>query len=150
MNDVDPTRILERLLAVTLASRDAFAQAANAIKSPGLAALCVQHAAEQARIATYLGEQLALETRSREPTSRPSDARATPASESLSAVAAADDPRAILGVCVSALDTSILEFARANGPAPRLVQQRPLDRHHDRMRWARKELVHLRSSFGGA
>ena len=150
MNDLDPTRILERLLAVTLASRDAFAQAAQAIKSPGLAALCIQHAAEQARVASYLGEQLALEIRPSASTSRPSHDRGTWASESPSALAAADDPGAVLGVCVSALDTSILEFSRAYGPAPRLVEHRPLDRHHDRMRWARMELVQLRSSLGGA
>jgi hypothetical protein len=146
MNDVDPTRILERLLAVTLASRDAFDQAAQAIKSPGLAALCVLHAAEQARIATYLGEQLA-ETGPPAPPSRPSADRTTLASESPSVLPAVHDSSAILCVCVSVLDTSILEFSRAYGPAPSLVEHRPLDRHHDRMRWARKELAHLRSTF---
>jgi len=145
MNPVDSAPILERLLAVTLASRDAFAQAACAVKTPGFAALFVERSEDQARIATYLSEQLGLGVPPSVPTS------ATPnSSNGSSGVAASpgvNDPYALLGECMRVLDIAVLEFSRAYGPAISLAQRIQLARHQHQMGWAREELFHLRCEY---
>ncbi len=56
--DRDNSPLLLRLLTVTSASRDAFAEAAYVVRSPRLAALFVRRAQHQARIAAFLSEHL--------------------------------------------------------------------------------------------
>ena len=143
MNIVDSAPILERLLAVTLASRDAFAQAAFAVRSPGFAAVFVERCEDQGRIATYLSEQLGLGV----PPSIPTSAMPNEGSNGASGVASAaevTDPYAVLGECMRVLDIAILEFSRAYGPAISLAQRIQLARHQHQMGWAREELFHLR------
>ncbi|MEP7345177.1 MAG: hypothetical protein ABI877_07915 [Gemmatimonadaceae bacterium] len=143
MKDLDSAPILERLLAVTLASRAAFAQAAHTVRSPGFAALFVERTEDQARTATYLMEQLAPGV----PVSLPTPTTPNHDSNGAAGVASASmgrEPAGLLDECIRALDTSIREFSHAYGPATTLAQRIQLARHQNQMEWAREELFHLR------
>jgi hypothetical protein len=143
MRDVDPTAILERLLAVTLWSRDAFAHAACAVSSVGLSRLFVHRAEDQVRIATYLSEQLALGMQPPVATSAMPNGGSSGASDGASSPGV-HDPYTLLSECMRVLDASLLEFRLARGVALSLAQRVRLDRHQDQMRWSREELLHLR------
>jgi hypothetical protein len=143
MNQVDSAPILERLLAVTLASRDAFAHAACAIRTPGFAALFVERTEDQTRIAAYLNEQLALGVLPAIPTCVTPNGGSNGAS-GLASSPEAHDSYTLLGECIRVLDIAILEFSRAYGPAISLAQRIQLARHQHQMGWAREELFHLR------
>jgi len=142
MKDLNSAPILERLLAVTLASHAAFAQAAYAVRSPGFAALFVERAEDQARIATYLMQQLAPGV----PVSLPTPTTPNNDSNGAAGVAVSPgrEPAGLLDECIRVLDTSIREFSRAYGPATTLAQRIQLARHQNQMEWEREELFHLR------
>lgn len=144
--DHDVLPILRLLLAVTSASRDAFAEAAFAARSPRLTALFVRRAEHQQRIASFLVEHLTP--------GRFAAAEATPGTNRSSrrallagGLASGRDPHALLGACIRVLDTAILEFGRAYTPTMPLAQRISLERHHDQMRWSREELFSLRRSY---
>lgn len=139
MGTTDAASILERLLDTTLATRDAFARAARAVKSPGFAALFVQRTEEQTRIAAYLREQLAP----RVLLSVPGPEMSNGQSNRLSA--GENDLYTLLGECLLALDASIVEFCRADAPTIPLAQSIQLARHQHQMVWAREEMFQLRS-----
>ena len=151
MRNPDSAPIRRRLLTVTVALRDAFARAACAVGSPGLAALLAQRASDQARIASYLSAQLAVPSRTSALES------ATPTGEKhgdspgtvneptgFARAASISDADALLGECIRLLDASMLEFRGAHGRAMSLTERILLDRHRDQMGWAREELLHLR------
>ena len=135
--------ILGRLLAATLASRDAFAHAAYAVRSPAFAALFAERAEDQRRIARYLRTQLAFGVTPSAPY-----AALGYASPVVALLPAVHDPGALLGECLRALEACVLEFRRADGPDLSLAQLVSLGRHHDQMRWASDELFQLRSEYG--
>ncbi len=139
MRDMDSAPILERLLEVTVASRDAFAKAACAVRSPGYAALFVERVEDHARIATYLTEQLASGIPSA--TTPHHNVNVASGSEAYGV----RDPFDILGECLRVLDVAILEFSRAYGPSITLAQRIQLARHQNQMEWAREELFDLRA-----
>lgn len=152
MRNPDSAPIRRRLLTVTVALRDAFARAACAVGSPGLAALLAQRASDQARVASYLSAQLAVPSRTSALES------ATPTGEKhgdspgtvneptgFARAASISDADALLGECIRLLDASMLEFRGAHGRAMSLTERILLDRHRDQMGWAREELLHLRS-----
>ena len=151
MRSPDSAPIRRRLLTVTVALRDAFARAACAVGSPGLAALLAQRASDQARVASYLSAQLAVPSRTSALES------ATPTGEKhgdspgtvneptgFARAASISDADALLGECIRLLDASMLEFRGAHGRAMSLTERILLDRHRDQMGWAREELLHLR------
>lgn len=151
MRNPDSAPIRRRLLTITVALRDAFARAACAVGSPGLAALLAQRASDQARIASYLSAQLA------EPSRTFALESATPNGEKhgdspgtvneptgIARAASINDADALLGECIRLLDASMLEFRGAHGRAMSLTERILLDRHRDQMGWAREELLHLR------
>lgn len=144
--DHDAPPILQRLLAVTSATRDAFAEAAYAARSPRLAALFVRRAEHQQRIAAFLVEHLAP---GRVPVAEaPSGTKRTSIRSLLAGgLGSGRDPHALLGACIRVLDTAILEFCRAYTPTMPLAQRISLERHHDQMRWSREELFALRRSY---
>lgn len=144
--DRDNSPLLLRLLTVTSASRDAFAEAAYVVRSPRLAALFVRRAQHQARIAAFLAEHL---TPGSVPVADPVLAKTRGAARALIAGAPPGDrdPYALLGACIRVLDSAILEFCRAYGPTMPLAQRISLERHHDQMRWSREELLTLRRSY---
>ena len=153
MRNADSTPILKRLLDVTTASRDAFARAARAVRSSGLAALLAQRASDQARIGSYLSKQLGL------PSLRFLLESATPhvvehgeaygATNELPDTSRAEksiiEIDALLGECIRHMDAAILEFRSAHGRVMSLTERILFDRHQDQMGWAREELLHLRS-----
>lgn len=142
----DTPPILQRLLAVTSATRDAFAEAAYATRSPRLAALFVRRAEHQQRIASFLVEHLAP---GRVPAADASSRTNRTSIRALLAggLGSARDPHALLGACIRVLDTAILEFCRAYTPTMPLATRISLERHHDQMRWSREELFSLRRSY---
>lgn len=108
----------ERLLAVTLATHDAFTDAARVVAGRG-------HAAEFARRAEYLG-RLATHLRGhRAPEGLASDAlRHTPDvwwDRSVPPAAGDADPRVLFDKCLRLMDAATLEFCRAYGPGVALV-----------------------------
>lgn len=58
MNEPDAVPVIKHLFGVTIAARDAFTEAARTVRSPALAALFLERAEDQARIAVHLREQL--------------------------------------------------------------------------------------------
>ena len=151
MRNPDSAPIRRRLLTATVALRDAFARAACAVGSPGLAALLAQRASDQARVASYLSAQLAVPSRtsaleSATPTGeKHGDSPGTVNEPTGFALAASiNDADALLGECIRLLDASMLEFRGAHGRAMSLTERILLDRHRDQMGWAREELLHLR------
>lgn len=142
----DTPAILTRLLTVTSATRDAFAEAAYAARSPRLAALFVRRAEHQQRIARFLVEHLApWRVAAAESTMRTN--RTSIRSLLAGGLGSGRDPHALLGACIRVLDTAILEFGRAYTPTMPLAQRVSLERHHDQMRWSREELFSLRRSY---
>jgi hypothetical protein len=134
--------LLPRLLEVAMACRDAFAEAAFVVRSPRLSAMFVRRAEHQQRIVDFLHAELAKQDLTFTP---PVHAlRPQLASSRLGALPTGGDPYTILVSCLRVLDTSILEFSRAFGPALPLAQRVSLERHHDQMRWSRDELVEVR------
>ena len=151
MRNPDSAPIRRRLLTVTVALRDAFARAACAVGSPGLAALLAQRASDQARIASYLSAQLAVPSRtfateSATPIGEKHDDSPGTVNEptGFPREASIRDADALLGDCIRLLDASMLEFRGAHGRTMSLTERVLLDRHRDQMGWAREELVHLR------
>ena len=146
MHGRSATDILERLIDVTQQSRDAFTEAAFAVRAPRLSTLFVRRAQHHAQTVALLMERLEVGIRSpvvpRYPSLSiaaggkrfPRGPRSHPASY---------EPAALLGACIRSLDTSILEIGRAYGPALTMPQRLSLDRHRDQMRWAREELMEL-------
>jgi len=141
----DPTAILQHLLTVTTACRDAFTEAAYAVRSPRLSALFVRRAEHQCRIAAFLEESLPAGR----PITEPDGAARLPATSPLGTgvLVRACEPHALLGACIRQLDTSILEFGRAFGPTMPLAQRISLERHHDQMKWSRDELFSVRRTY---
>jgi hypothetical protein len=146
MHGRDATYILERLIDVTQQSRDAFTEAAFAVRAPRLSSLFIRRAQHHAQHVEFLRARLEVGIRS----------PAVPRYPSPSIVAgakrfprgprshpAAYEPAALLGACIRSLDTSIQELRRAYGPALTLPQRLSLDRHQDQMRWAREELMEM-------
>lgn len=114
------TSILDRLLVVTLASRDAFADAARAADTPRAAAALVQRAEHQARLALQLRDLLlagGAATQPAEPTSAVSGRGAPRRLPS----AGGGDARGVLDECMRVLDTARMEFCRAYGPSVALT-----------------------------
>ncbi|MDP1859915.1 MAG: hypothetical protein Q8K82_14675 [Gemmatimonadaceae bacterium] len=151
MRNPDSEPIRRRLHTVTVALREAFARAAGAVGSPGLAALLAQRASEQARIASYLSAQLAVPSRtftteSATPIGGKHDDSPGAVNEptGFAREASIRDADALLVECIRLLDASMLEFRGAHGCAMSLTERILLDRHRDQMGWAREELVHLR------
>ena len=108
----------ERLLAVTLATHDAFAEAARVVASRG-------HAAEFARRAEYLG-RIATHLRGHHaPEGLASDAlRHVPdvwRDSSVPPAASDADPQALFDKCLRLMDAATLEFCRGYGPTVSLV-----------------------------
>lgn len=58
MDDEELTPVMNHLFGVTIAARDAFTRAALTVRSPGLAALFLERAEDQARIAMHLRDQV--------------------------------------------------------------------------------------------
>jgi len=144
-NDASP--ILHRLLAVTTECRDAFAEAALASRSSRLAALFVRRAAHQERIAAYLRDHARRDGPPPPPVANALRSEAGGALISRGTVPGLREPYALMGACLRVLDTSILEYCRVYSPAMPLTERLSLERHHDRMRWSRDELLALRQSF---
>ena len=113
MSDCDSTPPNERLLAVTLATHDAFTEAARAVAGRGHAAEFARRAEYQDRLATHLRGHHA-------PKGLASDAlRHTPdvwRDWSVPPAARDADPRALFDKCLRVMDAATLEFCRGYGP----------------------------------
>ena len=140
MTQHDTVQLLKRLLAVTIAARDEFLRAARLVRSPAFAAHFVVNAEDLGRIGLYLLQQLA--PGAPEPSSEAPNGAFNYIDGYSSKV---DDPAELLDDCVAALDTTILAFSRAYGPAITLSQRIQLARHQNQLEWAREELQHLRA-----
>ena len=111
-----PTR--ERLLAVTLATHDAFTEAARVVAGRGHAAEFARRAEYQGRIATHLRGDHA-------PEGLASDAlRHVPdvwRDNSVQPEASEADPGALFDKCLRLMDAATLEFCRGYGPNLALI-----------------------------
>ena len=112
MLEFDSTLPTLRLLAATLATHEAFTEAAHAVVEPGYAAEFAQRAEYQARIAIHLrGYQAAAGLESdalrRVPVVRLGRSPSSSADR---------DPRALFDRCLRLMDAATLEFCRAYGP----------------------------------
>jgi hypothetical protein len=118
MPDRDSAPPNERLLAVTLASHDAFTAAARAVAGRGHAAEFARRAEYQARLATHLRGHHA-------PKGLASDAlRHMPEvwrAWSIPPGAPDADPRALFDRCLRMMDAATLEFCRGYGPHVSLI-----------------------------
>jgi hypothetical protein len=139
--------LLRRLLLVTSDCRDAFLAAALAARSPSLAALFVRRVEHQERIAAYLKEHAWVELAGAPPDTSAARSNAGGPLISRSSVPVLRQPFALLGACIRVLETSILEYGRVYSPAMPMAERLRLERHHDRMRWSRDELIALRQSY---
>jgi hypothetical protein len=137
--------ILGRLLATTLASRDAFAHAAYAVRSPAFAALFAERAEDQRRIARYLRTQLTCGVT---PSASVTYAAPVYSSPVVALMPAGHDPGTLLGECLRVLEACALEFRRAPAAALSPSQLVSLGRILGQLRWTSDELFQLRSAFG--
>lgn len=117
MSEDDSALLTMRLLAVTLATHEAFTLAARAAVAPGYAAEFAQRAEYQERIATHLrGHQapagLSSDALRRLPDVRPGNAP-RPTGDG--------DPRALFDRCLRLMDAATLEFCRGYGPNVALI-----------------------------
>ena len=108
----------DRLLAVTLATHDAFSEAARVVAGRGHAAEFARRAEYQGRLATHLRGHHA-------PEGLASDAlRHTPdvwRDRSVPPAADDADPRELFDKCLRLMDAATIEFCRAYGPGVALV-----------------------------
>jgi hypothetical protein len=113
MSDCDSAPPNERLLAVTLATHDAFTEAARVVAGRGHAAEFARRAEYQERLATHLRGHHA-------PKGLASDAlRHMPdvwRDWSVPPEARDADPRALFDSCLRMMDAATLEFCRGYGP----------------------------------
>jgi hypothetical protein len=117
MSESDSAPPTERLLAVTLATHDAFAEAARVAAGRGHAAEFARRAEYQARIATHLRGHQA-------PEGLASDAlRHVPDvwSQWSAPRARESDAKALFDKCLRLMDAATLEFCRGYGPNVALI-----------------------------
>src|SRR5688500_17094564 len=112
----DDAAPVARLLATTLATHDAFIEAARAAVVPGHAAEFAQRAEYQERIAMHLRGQQAPEGLASDALRRLPDVRPRG-----SVLSADDHQRALFDTCLRLMDAATLEFCRAYGPGVALV-----------------------------
>lgn len=111
MSEDDSAPLTTRLLAVTLATHEAFTLAARAVVAPGYAAEFARRAEYQERIATHLRGHCAAEGLSSDALRRiPEVARPrTPEPGD-------GDPKALYDECLRVMDAGTMEFCRGYGP----------------------------------
>lgn len=118
MSEYDSAPPRERLLAVTLATHDAFTEAARAVASRGHAAEFARRAEYQGRLATHLRGHHA-------PAGLASDAlQHVPdvwRDRSVPPAAGDADPRELFDKCLRLMDAATLEFFRGYGPTVALI-----------------------------
>jgi len=118
MSESDSAPHSERLLAVTLATHDAFTEAARAVAGRGHAAEFSRRAEYQGRIATHLRGDHAPEGLASDALRHVPDVwrdRSAP-------TAAGDaDPGALFDKCLRLMDAATLEFCRGYGPNVALI-----------------------------
>lgn len=118
MSEHDSAPSGERLLAVTLATHEAFTEAARVVAGRGHAAEFARRAEYQGRLATHLRGHHA-------PEGLASDAlRHVPdvwRDTSVSPAVGDADPRPLFDKCLRLMDAATLEFCRGYGPAVALV-----------------------------
>jgi hypothetical protein len=136
--------ILGRLLTATLASRDAFAHAAGAIRPATLAARLADEAEHQRHIARYLRSQL---IHGASPQAVVTSAALVYSSPIVGLMPLVDDPGTLLGECLRVLDACARDFGRVDGPPLSLAQVVALGHHQDHMRVTSNELSRLRSEY---
>jgi hypothetical protein len=115
MAEYDSAPNTTRLLEVTLATHDAFTEAARAVRAPGYAAEFAQRAEYHGRLATHLRGLSAPEGMASDAMRRmPEVAPRTPAPGER-------DPRVLYDECLRVMDAATLEFCRWYGPHVALV-----------------------------
>jgi len=118
MSEDEPAAPAARLLAVTLATHDAFTDAARAVAASGYAAEFAQRAEYQARIATHLRGHQAPEGLASDALRRMPDVRSDRTTPPMTG---GSDPRALFDRCLRVMDAATLEFCRGYGPKVALI-----------------------------
>jgi hypothetical protein len=109
MTEDDSAPATHRLLAVTLATHDAFAQAASVVRAPGYAAEFAQRAEYHGRLATHLRGLSAPEGMASDAMRRMPDV----VLQQRMPEPGDGDPRTLFSACLRILDAATLEFCRA-------------------------------------
>ena len=110
MTEDESAPTTRRLLAVTLATHEAFSCAARDVQAPAYAAEFAQRAEYHGRLATHLRGLSA-------PAGMASDALCrTPAVAHRKLESGESDPRALYDKCLRVMDAATLEFCRGYGP----------------------------------
>jgi hypothetical protein len=118
MSEFDSAPPTERLLAVTLATHDAFTEAARVVAGRGHAAEFARRAEYQGRIATHLRGHEVREGLASDALRHVPDVWSD---WSTSRAAKEGDPRALFDNCLRLMDAATLEFCRGYGPNVALI-----------------------------